>query len=134
MQNIISANSKSKTMSSREIAVLVEKRHDNVKRTIELLVEKSIISSPQIEDGEKSANGVVEKLYLLYKRDSLIVVAQLCPEYLARVVDRWQELEGQLSNGSLNPANLTRIQLLQMAMEAEQERLVLEEKVAGGGR
>ena len=31
---------------------------------------------------------------------------------------------------SVNPANLSRIQLIQMAMEAEQERLVLEEKVA----
>ncbi len=36
------------------------------------------------------------KRYHLCKRDSLIVVAQLCPEFTARIVDRWQELEAQL--------------------------------------
>ncbi len=83
-------------MSSREIADLVEKRHDNVKRTIETLAEKGIISKPQIEDGEKSANGVVEEIYVFTaenKRDTYIVVAQLSPEFTARLVDRWQELE-----------------------------------------
>lgn len=38
------------TMSSRETAELVEKRHDNVKRTIETLVERGVIASPQIEE------------------------------------------------------------------------------------
>ncbi len=28
------------------------------------------------------------------KRDSIIVVAQLSPEFTARLVDRWRELEG----------------------------------------
>jgi len=31
------------------------------------------------------------------KRDSIIVVAQLSPEFTARLVDRWQELESGLS-------------------------------------
>lgn len=117
------------TMSSREIAELVEKRHDNVKRTIEALIEKAVISHPQIEDGQKSANGVVEKLFMLNKRDSLIVVAQLCPEFTAKIVDRWQELEAQIQAPALNPANLSRLQLIQIALESEQERLALEHKV-----
>lgn len=83
------------TMSSKEMADLTEKRHDNVKRTIETLVNQGVIAKPQIEYGGKAANGVVEKLYLLGKRDSLIVVAQLCPEFTARIIDRWQELETQ---------------------------------------
>jgi phage regulator Rha-like protein len=45
-------------MSSKQIAAVVEKRHDNVKRTIETLANQGIISYPQIEDGEKAANGV----------------------------------------------------------------------------
>jgi|JI6StandDraft_1071083.scaffolds.fasta_scaffold48409_3 hypothetical protein len=60
---------------AREIAELVNQRHDKVKRTIETLGTKGVISHPQIEDGQKSANGVVEKIYQLGKRDSLIVVA-----------------------------------------------------------
>ncbi|KAF1027106.1 MAG: hypothetical protein GAK29_00912 [Acinetobacter bereziniae] len=47
------------TMSSRQLAEVLVKRHDNVKRTIEMLAEKGVISHPQIEDGIKSANGVV---------------------------------------------------------------------------
>lgn len=85
------------TMTSREMADLTEKRHDNVRRTIDTLAEKGVISQPQIEDGEKSANGVMEKLYRIGKRDSYIIVAQLSPEFTARLVDRWQELEAQFT-------------------------------------
>ena len=53
-----------KTMSSKQIADVVNSRHDSVKRTIERLAEKGVISQPPLVDGEKSANGVVEKLYI----------------------------------------------------------------------
>lgn len=81
------------TMSSREIAELVESRHDSVKRTIERLIDRGTISEPPLVDGPKSANGVTTQEYLLGKRDSYVVVAQLSPEFTARLVDRWQELE-----------------------------------------
>jgi phage regulator Rha-like protein len=81
------------TMSSRAIAELVESRHDKVKQSIERLVERGVISKPPMGDGAKSANGVVEKVYLIGKRDSYVIVAQLSPEFTARLVDRWQELE-----------------------------------------
>ena len=83
------------SMTSREIAELTGKRHDNVMRTIDTLVENCTISHPQIEGGIKGANGVVERLYKLNKRDSIVVVARLSPEFTAAVVDRWQELEVQ---------------------------------------
>lgn len=35
---------------------------------------------------------------MLNKRDSLIVVAQNCPEFTARIIDRWQELEAAVNN------------------------------------
>lgn len=90
------------TMSSREIAELVEKRHDNVKRTIETLAETGVIVRPQIEDEpDTDAMGRtrITKVYVFSgdqgKRDSIIVVAQLCPEFTARLVDRWAELEAK---------------------------------------
>lgn len=83
------------TMSSREIADLTDRRHDNVKRTIIDLHDAGLISNPQIEVGIPGANGVGEKQYLLGKRDTLVVVARLSPEFTAQVVDRWQELEAQ---------------------------------------
>lgn len=92
--NILTQN---QTMTSIEIADLVEKRHDVVKKSIERLAERSVIVQPPMVDGIKSANGIVTKLYLFSgeqgKRDSIIVVAQLSPEFTACIVDRWQHLE-----------------------------------------
>lgn len=83
------------TMSSKEMAKLTDIRHDSVKRTINSLLEKGLLPKTQIVDGVKSANGVVEKIYYSDKRDSLVIVARLSPEFTARVVDRWQDLEDQ---------------------------------------
>lgn len=92
-------------MTSKEIAELVESRHDSVKRTVERLSQSSIISQPPLVDGAKSANGTIEKHYLFAgeqgKRDSIIVVAQLSPEFTARLVDRWQELEKEVAGNRL---------------------------------
>lgn len=85
------------TMSSLEIAELVGSRHDKVKQSIERLVERGVISQPPMGDGPKSANNVVVKEYRIGKRDSYVIVAQLSPEFTARLVDRWQELEGMQS-------------------------------------
>lgn len=82
------------TMSSREIADLVEKRHDNVIRTIESLIAKGVIQSPQTEE-IKNASGKAYEVYSVSKRDSYVIVAQLSPEFTARLVDRWQELESK---------------------------------------
>jgi len=87
------------TMTSREIADLVESRHDNVKVAIERLAAKGVIQLPAIQDSEIiNGLGKVQKVseYLFdqsNKRDSFVVVAQLSPEFTARLVDRWQELE-----------------------------------------
>ncbi len=80
------------TMSSREIADVVESRHDNVRRTIETLAARGVIQLPQAE-GVKNHRGQTVSEYKVCKRDSYIVVAQLSPEFTARLVDRWQELE-----------------------------------------
>lgn len=84
-------------MSSREIAELLGCRHDSVKRTIERLVDRGVIDQPPMVDGPKAANQVVTKEYRIGKRDSYVIVAQLSPEFTARLVDRWQELEEQVA-------------------------------------
>lgn len=90
--NISKQKSSAITMSSREIAELVESRHDSVKRTIERLQEKGLIQlTPMVEVKNHLGQSVTE--YQLIKRDTYVVVAQLSPEFTARLVDRWQELE-----------------------------------------
>ena len=125
-------------MDHLEIANLVHKRPDNVKRTIESLVNANIISHPQIEDGIKSANGVIPKVYVFLgeqgKRDSIVVVAQLCPEFTARLVDRWQELEYQSKqhNVDINNPHALRKALLEyteQVIELEHKNTGLEKSI-----
>ena len=88
------------TMTSLEISELTGSRHDSVKRSIERLADMGIIVRPPM---------VVERSYdnlgrrrltdvLVFsgekgKRDSIVVVARLSPQFTARLVDRWAELE-----------------------------------------
>ena len=80
------------TMSSREIAELVGSRHDKVKQSIERLAERGVIQLPPLGDVRNHQGQTVSE-YQVGKRDSYVIVAQLSPEFTARLVDRWQELE-----------------------------------------
>ena len=84
-----------KTMSSREIAQLIEKQHSNIKISAERLSASGVIGT--LATQEFTHNGNIYTEYLSSKRDSLILVAQNCPEFTARIVDRWQELEAQVA-------------------------------------
>ncbi|EOT3198159.1 Rha family transcriptional regulator [Escherichia coli] len=122
------------SMTSVEIAELVGSRHDKVKQSIERLAERGIIQLPPMGISE-NINGLgltqKSKHYLFEgergKRDSIIVVAQLCPEFTARLVDRWRELEEQIRKP------MSQIEMVAaMALEAvrQQRRLEqVEEKV-----
>lgn len=119
------------SMTSKEIAELVGSREDNVKRTIERLVEKGVISQPPLEDGIKAANGVTPQHYVFRgdkgKRDSYVVVAQLCPEFTARLVDRWQELEEKATTFAI-PQTLPEALRLAAELAEETQRLALANK------
>lgn len=60
-------------------------------------------------------------LVLTFMRNSEIVVG-----FKKRLVKAFWEMAKKLSEPKLNPANLSRLQLIELAMQAEQERLVLE--------
>ncbi|WP_426787851.1 phage antirepressor KilAC domain-containing protein [Xanthomonas campestris] len=86
-------------ITSREIAELVDSRHDSVKRAIERLVTSGVITSPPTVEKPTSGRPVAEYVFAgeQGKRDSIVVVAQLSPEFTARLVDRWQELERRVA-------------------------------------
>ena len=111
-----------KTMSSREIADLIEKQHSNIKISAERLFAAGVIGTLAMREFTHNGNTYTE--YLLSKRDSLILVAQNCPEFTARIVDRWQELESQTQR--FDPASLTRIDILKLAMDSEEGRIKAE--------
>ncbi|MCO7215019.1 MULTISPECIES: Rha family transcriptional regulator [unclassified Halomonas] len=87
------------TRSSREIAEVVEKRHDKVKLSISRLASHGVISRPQWGEVsiQQSRRAESASVYYVNKRDSYVIVAQLSPEFTARLVDRWQELEKQVA-------------------------------------
>ncbi len=125
-------NAERLTMSSAEIAELVEARHDSVKRTIERLSDRGAIQLPPLVEVQNHLGQRVS-VYSVGKRDSYVVVAQLSPEFTARLVDRWQELEQQASNAFqlpdfTNPAAAARAwadaveQKQQLALENQQAR------------
>ena len=84
-------------MSSREIAELTEKPHDNVLKLIRSLIDGGIVNSTTPQEYVHPQNNQTYIEYLCSKRDSLIIVARLSPEFTAHIVDRWQELEQKLN-------------------------------------
>lgn len=83
-------------MSSREIAHLVNSRHADVKRSAGRLMAEDILSAPLAHTPyQNEQNGMWYEEYWFNKRDSLVLVARLSPQFTAAVVDRWQELESQ---------------------------------------
>lgn len=90
------------TMTSQQIAELVGSRHDSVKRTIERLGtqrnlnENPIIQLPPlVEVKNHLGQTVLEYVFSgeQGERDSYVVVAQLSPEFTARLVDEWKRLK-----------------------------------------
>jgi phage regulator Rha-like protein len=92
MNEIVTLNA-SLTMTSREIAELVTSQHSHVKISIERLAERGVIDILAPREYLDAAGRGGQTEYLVSKRDSYIVVAQLSPEFTARIVDRWQALE-----------------------------------------
>ncbi|HHT7855869.1 Rha family transcriptional regulator [Pasteurella multocida] len=114
-------------MTSREIANLVEARHDSVKRTIDRLVLRGVIVRPPLVDepiADMLGRPRTDSVYHIGKRDSYIIVAQLCPEFTARLVDRWQELEEkQQKPTALLPQNYAAA-LRELAESVEREEVL----------
>ena len=84
----------SMTMSSREIAELTGKRHDNVRADIQKMGEElSLI----FQEKPEHSGGRPVMAYHLGKRECLILISGYSLELRARIIDRWQELERQRS-------------------------------------
>ena len=102
------------TMNSLEISELVGSRHDDVKRSIERLANRKVIELPPMAFIPTATKPM--QVFMFFgeqgKRDSIIVVAQLSPEFTAKLVDRWAELESKNTVPVLpdfsNPADAAR--------------------------
>lgn len=122
-----------KRMSSREMADLCNKPHDNVLKLIRALVEKGIVKNTTPHQYTHEQNGQQYTHFLSDQRDSLVIVARLSPEFTAAVIDRWQALEAQANNPVI-PASYS--EALRLAadqaeqLQQQEQRLALAEPKA----
>lgn len=111
--NILTQNNQ-QSITSLQIAGLVGSRHDKVKQSIERLATQkqdklAVIALPPmgVVPLVRNNRSYDSDVYIFSgeqgKRDSIIVVAQLSPEFTAALVDRWAELEAR-GNQPVMPA------------------------------
>lgn len=123
MNQIVNINTASTlTMSSREIAEITGKRHNNVRADIEKMADDLSLNFQQ--KTEASHGGRPSKVFYLAKRETLILVSGYSIELRARIIDRWMELERQASasEGRVTAAEVTA--MLTQYVTDTQEKIV----------
>ncbi|ROR21722.1 Rha family phage regulatory protein [Comamonas sp. BIGb0124] len=117
------------TMSSREIAELTGKRHDNViadirKMLVELHSEGGLLNFQDTH--ANGQNGQSYPIFRLPKRETLILVSGYSVVLRARIIDRWQELERMVDQPrvpqTLPEALRLAADMAERAAQAEQQR------------
>jgi len=115
-----------KTMSTRVIADLTEKRHDHVKRDVENMLGQLGLDIPKFGGIYFDAQNRQQTEYLLDEELTMTLVTGYNIVLRNRVIKRWKELEDKASK----PAELSRMELIQLALAAEQENQALKDHVA----
>jgi len=95
MLDIIKTHQEVLMMNTKQIASVLGKQHSNIKISAERLAENGTIA---LQEFKFKHNNNMYTAYNLTKRDSIILVAQNSPEFTAKIVDRWQELENANNN------------------------------------
>jgi len=122
MNQLIEMNSQM-TMSTKEISDLTGKRHDNVMADARKMLGE--IGSPEISGGYLDKQDRTQPCLLLNKDETMCLVAGYSTELRFRIVKRWRELEE-----AQKPVELSRLEILQMALESERARIEVEARLA----
>ncbi|MEG2446939.1 MAG: phage antirepressor KilAC domain-containing protein [Acinetobacter sp.] len=129
-------SSTEQSMTSLDISKLVLSELRAVNLSIERLSKRGVIQLPpmvKVENNQSLSPNKYTNVYVFTgeqgKLDSITVVAQLCPEFTAAIVKRWYELEAQARQPQ-KPTELSRMDLIQLALQDEQENIELRGQVA----
>ena len=115
-----------KTMSSREIAELCEKEHFHVKRDCEVVFRGLNLDASKFGCTYLDSMNREQTEYLLDEELTMTLVTGYNIVLRNRVIKRWKELEDKASK----PVELSRMDLIQLALAAEQENQALKNHVA----
>ena len=113
-------NSEQKTMSTRVIAELCEKEHRNVKRDSEVMFQGLQLDALNFEHIYLDSMNRQQTEYLLDEELTMTLVTGYNIVLRNRVIKRWKELESR---------ELSKMEILQMALESEQQKLVLQQQL-----
>lgn len=123
------------SMTSLEIAELVQSRHDVVKKSIErLCLDAAIVQPPLVDEQSIDAIGRsrTTQVYIFKgeqgKLDSITVVAQLSPRFTAAIVKRWYELEAQVAQPQITTPHDYLSALKALVASEEQKQLAIQER------
>lgn len=108
-------------MSSREIAHLTSSTHDNVLKTIRKLISEGVVSCNETLYRHEQ-NGQMYPEFTLSFRDTMVVVSGYNAELRARIIDRWQELEGQKKPAIPQTYAAALLEAGRLALELEQSQ------------
>ena len=109
-----------KTMSTRVIAELCEKEHRNVKRDSEVMFQGLQLDALNFEHIYFDTMNRQQTEYLLDEELTMTLVTGYNIVLRNRVIKRWKELESR---------ELSKMEILQMALESEQQKLVLQAQI-----
>ena len=124
------------TMSSREIAELTGKQHSHVLRDIKNMLANlygNEIDDPDLDHQLNQGVSVIRdsRRYVsevsLDRSHTMTLVTGYDARLRKSVIDRMDELEKQVAQ-PLNPANLSRMDILQLALDAEKENQALKQE------
>lgn len=129
-------NSEQKTMSSRVIADLTEKRHDHVKRDVENMLGQLGLDIPKFGGIYFDAQNRQQTEYLLDEELTMTLVTGYNIVLRNRVIKRWKELELQVNQPSYmidDPIKRAEkwIEEQKQSIELSQKVAVLEPKAKG---
>lgn len=125
MNNIIAINDTT-TMSSREIAELTGKQHFHVKRDIDVMLSELELDASKFGCIYQDGMNRQQTEYHLDRELTHTLITGYSIPLRNKVIRRWHELEaGQTVK---HPPELSRMDILLLAMQSEEERLRLEQE------
>ncbi|MFT8308500.1 MAG: phage regulatory protein/antirepressor Ant [Acetobacter malorum] len=113
-------------MSSREIAELTGKRHDNVVRDIEKMLNDVKIDRLKFEGVYLDAKGEERKCYNLPKNLTLNLITGYRADLRLKIIDRWMELEAKPAIAA--PSNM--VEALTLALEQQKQLQAAQTEIA----
>jgi phage antirepressor YoqD-like protein len=114
-----------KTMTSREIADLTDKRHDHVTRDIEKMLIELGEDVPKFGGIYLDSYGREQADFRLNRELTETLLTGYSAVLRRKVIVRWRELEGQTNQ----PVAMSRIDILTMALDSERRAIAAESQL-----